>query len=1323
MDYIKEPLYVSVINLVENNIFKNYYFLGNVPNAVLNAARNGIINEKTKRVEWKSKDDRKILSSFYGSDWQQKLTNISENALHTHTYFNIYGVRYGISGGAESKSDIDLDTTKATAGTSYGFGDLSILDDDTMVQNEMSVVDLDSSESKIVYSNVSVYPEDNLYDLRLKIQLLTKIPIYRQFMFYFVNNQGPYYTFSMSINKVPYAIRWDGMLQTVSSVNICGIHIDPYFEQNKNSIDVISYDLSRLVEHKKGYRINKVFIIDLYDILKDRNVKSIINDKYQFDLLYYGFIIKYWPQLTSECFKLAITNINAIPSKLNTNFDTLYRNQSIEQDLINKTYKFIDNNIYTTIINEINIYVNPNAKLVVNIRNVFDLLELNNNVYAMFINIKQGIRKYVHFAKYHASVMNNEFIIDNPKDSISLCIKGSNQIIINIFSYGSYSVLLKFADDDKITFNNITDLTSKYVNPIIEKINTFGMSVFPSGGKFALLKNNTDFVFNNMALSIYYPCILSLTEFNQIKNELEPYEKINIVRSSNIQVPSTYSFTFLKGMIDPNYVGNEYTWLYNDFNENGRYVKLIHKIDRLQIKLLNIKNINEFNIIKRYILTLVQSYIKKDKIKTVKKVESNVKSIRKLKDLDPDLFYLQKYSSEIEPYSVSCQSKRQPTILDESEIKYLSKDKQSQLIKYWNFTYSKPAYYLCSNKYPYINFITDRHPKGYCLPCCKKLKDTPGTKVSEINEGCLKERIYSSDTSSNAYILSYGKKLVLGRLYTVPSELLELLNKGDYYIYGVTQTSDISTTNYGFIYSLLFTLGDDCIYNLAELAKSMEQYYTLGHGKASKYRSSDALSADIIYNFGSISNDILINTDIETWTHILIDLVRYKYNVEVLIITISKLNDRDTFHLQSYSDSYVSIGENDMDIILLINDFNGINPVVQKRDTKGSKYNTIFKSSTCKHFFKRSKSEIMDIRFLMQFCKDSQTYKINTLYINNKNLCYGVLLSNNDIVMYIPVLESIIPYNNDIELSYTVRSSPVNSRNHILDFINAVNKYNKDSITIKYDIKHNDAIIGIMSSDYLCYYHTKSNTESYPVIEFPYDPLDIDTTIQNNVADNSLSKEAIAKHYDTNLYKLLLSEFIYIIQKERNDSIRNGLIHTVKITNFMDSKSINTLIKSFNVLLKNYPSDLSFIYRYIEYVYFNSIEMSDVINFINNSKFEFDFIIIEELRKMDTTLLIQKVKKLLSGSIVYVDIFNVGMYNIYEPCSSNDKQFFCQGSKLKIPNSKADDLFDVLCNDILNKNKIYSILLGNSNIIDYFDFIKRPAEFIKVLKDDSNSNN
>jgi hypothetical protein len=1279
MDYIKNPIFVATINPNIKKISKLYYFLGNVPNNILN------ILQKNEKEELLSKSELQILETFYGKKWIKKISGSNPDISLSSIFSNKY-----IIGGDEINYDNNLGI----------FGDLSYFDDNVKKIEEFEKKSNDyfhfTSGLKTVYSNISIYPEDNLYDIRRKIELISGIPIYRQFIFFYINDNGPYYAYKIYINKIEYQIDWKDILKKyVIDVNKIGI--DSYFEQNKNEIEINSFDRNIHINYGNNLHINKIYLIDLNDVIGDMKV----TDTYQLNLLYYGYIIKYWPQLSLPAFKLLLDNPSNIPimyPNITFDFNKLYNYISEEQTIINKTFKYFDNINYLSIISNSIIYVYPGQfNVSINLRNVFDLLELTDTIDAMFINFTYGlVKKQYYISKKHISQLHKYYSMTFIKDSLVICIENEHQVFISLNNKGEYKIYVNWLEQDEITFDNIINITSKIINPVINKINELAHKVFIIGNSLLLLNNQ--YMFVKFTTIINYLHSFTLHEFINLKSEFSKLEKHNIIKIYGEQSVKTYTFNFYKG-IHNDMVDNSYDWLYEE-NVNlsvGRLIRITHKSNKLQIKFIDIKSIREYDIIKRYVFSIISEYVKHLKPASKKHI-SNVKLIKKLHDLDPNLYDMAKYSEDAPNYSVLCQFERQPLIYDQTELKSLDNVTRNKLVKYWNFTNNKPAYYLCNKKYPYINFIVNKHPKQFCLPCCKKLKDNPNTQVAAINNKCLTDHYYYDSKTKTDYVLSYGKTILVGRKSKLPNELTSIFKK--HLILGVKQY-DSGDMNIGFIYSLKQIFGPNCIQELADMVYNMEQYYTLAYGKANIFLTAENLATEIIINF--VDNNLLLNRfDISFWTHILTDLVRYKYKVE--IITFVDINGE--IHINAYNDATLSINNNFKIIALFKNDTNGINPIVREDNS------FIFESSSIKYLFSLKSEHVINLMFMIQ-CLDHIKIPIKLLLINMKNMCYGLIVSKN---IYIPITESYW-LSNDIPISYNIRPKPAYSKSDLMKVINKINKYKSDTIIVDKLVSNGKYIIGFKSVMGLYYFHKPESGSSNNTIITKYDLRDVDKSILTRHIITDKSKNVLEKIFNVNMYKLFNIEFVTnIIRSNKNIPIRNKLKKIFSNIDISDSHSIRDTLFNLAKVLKDYQLDYLAFQNFIEFYYFNSLDIYNFNTFIDTSTFEFDYTYLDELRKLDKKNIIKEIKKMMSPYIdIKSKISNIPQYyNIFVSCSKDSNQFFCKNNKLIIDSNKLDDYLDVLANDVLNKPKKYILISSISDTIDYLNFIKRPYEYIDI---------
>lgn len=147
------------------------------------------------------------------------------------------------------------------------------------------------------------------------------------------------------------------------------------------------------------------------------------------------------------------------------------------------------------------------------------------------------------------------------------------------------------------------------------------------------------------------------------------------------------------------------------------------------------------------------------------KLELNSKETSDLSTVDP-LLFRPRVSSD--GYSRVCQKKYQPVIVDKTD---------KSAIEYYNFTFNRPEYYKCSTKRaPQLGFITGKHPQGYCLPCCRKMKQ-PDFK--NVQQSCISNS-YEEKSVTSTYKIDYPiidvpNSKIIDRRITLPDYVSRLL--------------------------------------------------------------------------------------------------------------------------------------------------------------------------------------------------------------------------------------------------------------------------------------------------------------------------------------------------------------------------------------------------------------------------------------------------------------------------------------------------------------------------------------------------------------------
>jgi hypothetical protein len=301
--YARAPLCVAQVDPASGRHMRAYFFLGAVPRAVLEAARRSKL-APLGTLDW-APADRETLRGYYGAHWRELLTpSDPENPIR------------GAKGGAE------LD-----------FGDLRAFNDLEETQNTKDDPDsfLESDSASMpraaptvrvaapTYTDVAVYPEDTVYELRLKLYLASGVAPYRQHLFYYVNDEGPELPYRLTLDGAPVLPDWRdiaGREATPSQEVFAGFAVDSKLMQRHDTLYVEALDTFRLLGPTANTRITRAYFVDLYVALPPLNaperpndgLAGILRDSMQFDILYYGAVVRWWPQLSPDAFGLAMAS-------------------------------------------------------------------------------------------------------------------------------------------------------------------------------------------------------------------------------------------------------------------------------------------------------------------------------------------------------------------------------------------------------------------------------------------------------------------------------------------------------------------------------------------------------------------------------------------------------------------------------------------------------------------------------------------------------------------------------------------------------------------------------------------------------------------------------------------------------------------------------------------------------------------------------------------------------------------------------------------------------------------------------------------------------
>ena len=806
------PFIIGRINPITKNII--YYFLiGILPK---NVYSNVVRYIKTGEC------DKKIMHEYYGDNWINLFTRFdpydndsdnNNNELKTNRSRKQDGLfKDFIIGGSEEDEELPFAISTS---------------------NEVSKNEYTIEGKKEEISSLCVTDEDTFMDIRYKAQLVAGIPMGRQHIFYYYSDEGPNVPYKITVAGTPIIVNFNYIKEFQPSMEF-----DLELERNKELISISCFDHVMTVrEH--FMHISYVFVIDMFDVINPHSdgLSNMLHDDYQFDLLYYGYIIKYWPQLSANVANMLLTGTPDLSRKFPLLFPLdkdLMQQYSLESKIVQEVEKYNFSPADLSIKSAIIIIIPKTINTKVLLRNVYDKISISNQILAMVLNcdidplsiiqldlsIMQNIKYGTfplyaskrHITSYQPKYLSNinNFIHEKIMPNtirIACQLPGSSYILkIIIYLDGHIELISQWSEYEHIDFNKIQEDIVAVGMKIINKIQKMGNSAFTSG-------NIDQFKIEIGKITVIntWKHALTNTNYKEMLKRLKIYEEAGLINFRNLQHKDMTVLMFKKGIVkgyNPRYdrinSGNNNSYIrlsdsiiLQRFNTtfSGRMVKIHHRVSDIQIEIVDASSPSEYKLIFSYIFSFLDGLltgpdkIQIEKIVNVSQDKKNTtqgsKRLKQLQERDPILFNLKRYDQNYIVYSVLCQSGRQPHTYTEEELKFLPHYQKNRAIKYWNFTENKPLWYLCQNsKYPYLSLRSGVHPLGYCLPCCKttSLPDKTFEQCMQIvndikTKGTVKTEDITFEEASNPmsrHVLTWGKEIADGRVSQL-SPLLEQL--------------------------------------------------------------------------------------------------------------------------------------------------------------------------------------------------------------------------------------------------------------------------------------------------------------------------------------------------------------------------------------------------------------------------------------------------------------------------------------------------------------------------------------------------------------------
>lgn len=1191
---------------------------------------------------------------------------------------------------------------------------------------------------------ISIHPEDTFHDIKNKIWILHGIPPYRQFLF---SPQG-FTLQDVYVNDiiVPCDIN-DWFTKNDNDVVLSDIPINKYITENKEHI--------RIDTSKEYFTIGStkfLYMVDLDTILtktriQDLNIKQ---ETFKFDIVFYGFVVMFW-SLNHNNFKYYIKGqINELTDYTREEIEAIY----VKQDKYITSLPKKDEKSSIVVLNEV-IDIDIGVRNI-NIRNILDWINTDNNVPAIIAFINDNLEGRLVIKKHTSSgdlvnkIINRRALLKvtkNTQPNIAFIIRKppNNFIIFTINENGIGSnIYIEYNEDEKIKVEDNYNIISNLTKSIIKRINKeLHVLALPDGGSMNMFSQN-NILNQQLHICTYWNKSLSMKSFLGLKEAFEKFNETHILEvkpdecsHNDYHNDNCFLLQFRKGMSKC----------------EGYEIKMQLRTTDVKIDVSKIASIKEFKIIQRYLF----AFLNEQKISKNDSLDLTKVTLKALHEKDPALYDIKRYNRKAKVYSVLCQSDRQPILYTEEEHKLLPSSRKTT--KYWNFTYNKPAYYECPNKkYPHLSFKVGKHPKNFCLPCCKKSEKSR----SEIDEKCLKEHTVYEETNETNYTLTYGKPIPLGRISKISESLFLKISEStsnlcslcNYVLYGVEQDLP-GLTDCGLIFSILQSIAtnmsvEEVITNITEHILSYGSSYTIiGDGAAQVFDSPEHLIDTILSIFLYKNMDLSVLEDVNEWNKIFMYLVKDVYNIETIIWKELVPND---VTLNISSDFVV---DDNIKNLVVVQNKNGYYPIfITDGQVKQGNQFPVFTSmldtdntsavSIINDLILVLSKNIKTNKGINQLCvldtifHSTDKWTVELKLLDSRNLCYGIIAyrTTDHEYIYIPIYyTSAGKYLKDVAISHDTKPDHSYKQSTLKDFIQDFNGLSDKTVCNSMNITV-DSLVQTYDSppkyvgfqlDRLIYYH---DPEIEPIMKCEsscktkrilYNPILVDKSMNQHdimLTPTAYRAEINQTEYRNRLYKLFVSEFLYFLRQEKNKIIRSKLHKLIATSNFNIAKDINNIFASIDSLKNNDDNKLSYNDRYLLKKIISELKDSHKIKQnIDNTVFEFDQTIINELSKKDINVIQSEIEKIMKSIVILIDIKEIdesfNLDNMYSPCQAdeNGTYKYCKSRKLKVDKNMFNDYVNILSADIHN-----STVLNVSNVFDTSEFIKHKGESIVIYK-------
>lgn len=960
-----------------------------------------------------------------------------------------------------------------------------------------------------------------------------------------------------------------------------------------------------------------VFIpLNDYITPKSTIANAIISDSNKLNYIYYGFIIKYF-MLTIEEF------IDYLRGNTPNVFETKFNYAVLELEYLNLLKEQaqlavkVPLDFLVTSAHVLTKQSKTQSHLI--LRNLFDKCNLtmlpelqkgNMNLYisksnSQITTAEDKNANYYIVTKTKLSKNDYKITADyRSRDLVYVITTTSTResyIVVN--NNGSWEFIYNCVPNDEVKIDDILSESLTITKPIIDYFNTM-VKYFAKDNILHTSAINSSIM--RVSLSYVWDFQMTAPEFKILYEKL----KMFIETKMAVIINSIYlELVWYRGLITP------------------CNIKIIHgntnlQVDVYDIEYKSVQFIKEiFEAFINYVYRLIRERRKNIHENTASIEASQTKIIKKLKEQDPKL-----YNSTVgnDVYSRKCQSYRQPIILTESEYNNLSNTERERVYKYKNFTYGKPAYYMCqknpnTGEYLKMSYLTGMHEKNWCIPCCKK---------KDIHEH-LEERYDRDNTCNNTgvytkqiakhhkYVLVYNKPIDIERIAYIPPIIHDILLptlkydkvadiKLNYFCYGVPQHFK-SINNVGFVYAIAASMEMDVAQYIGKIITHIKSQKNNIRSNSSTAMIDSLMSIFIedVDFYDSTTDWLTFFTEI-TLEIFLITIIIFKYNKDELqfipnkfrsIILVEYIFDNEPYYYPIFRLNQSEYYQTSKIHYRIYSSINNLNKLITTKQQFNLNY-------------------VMTLPYL----------EVKHIYINTNNKCYGCIVKYSGTLVYLPLtLSQIIP---GVELHY----EPFKTSEIPIKHTDTLQLLAKLDLTITHIVEWTDhGVVGIVFNGLTCYFTMvdrssidisssidksaidKSDVNNIITKTITYDWEAVNDIIYNNITmPPELTKQLNHGYYELYFYKLLKIEILNMIDSNKITLAKIAKMTAGELSNLIPHQVTNIGELTENILI---PCHINNSYthcagnslkvppNFAEYLEILLYEINDpIIDFIDSSR-------------------------------------------------------------------------------------------------------------------------